>query len=203
MARMSNKVWLAALLALALLAAPVLAKHHGEDGDDDGGDDGGDDDGGGGDDDAGGGGKLDKKAGTTTDSLGGKWPITKGVLGCIEYDSDEGVCTECLDPYFELNEDGVCSELFSFLFLCLFFCLFLRRRRDRRRPGLNFPSRRRRRFLRLVLGCPRSPAPSLSVSLTHSRPCVPREPACVVAVGSAGLALLHAGERERKKTHKK
>lgn len=46
----------------------------------------------------------------TTDSFGGKWPITKGILGCTSYDSENEVCDECLEPYFTLNEeDGVCD----------------------------------------------------------------------------------------------
>lgn len=41
-------------------------------------------------------------------------PITNGILGCLDYDSDAEACTECLEPYFTLTDDGVCGESFPF-----------------------------------------------------------------------------------------
>ena len=104
---MARRSWLLALLALALLAAPLAARaaHHGEDGDDDskssgkGGKDSDDDQVS----------DVSVKEDGTTFSLGSKWPITNGVLGCIDYDTDADACVECLEPYFTLNEDGVCD----------------------------------------------------------------------------------------------
>jgi hypothetical protein len=104
-----RQVWLLALLALALLAAPVVSAKKGGDDDDPKTDDDADDDKHV---------KEDKMDGKTTYSLGSKWPITKGYLGCIEWDEDSEECGECLEPYFELV-DGVCGER-ERAFVCLF-----------------------------------------------------------------------------------
>lgn len=57
-------------------------------------------------------------------------PITNGVLGCLEYDSEAEACVECLEPYFTLTEDGVCGAFYlqlSFSFgpspSSAFFCV--------------------------------------------------------------------------------